>query len=89
MKSNFLNLNWADFGKGALIAVLTAVFATALSLLQAGTLFDKASLTLIGSAALTAFLAYMTKNLFTNSQGQLLTTEKNATPEQVKPIQSK
>ena len=56
MKSNFLNLNWADFGKGALIAVLTAVFATALSLLQAGTLFDKASLTLIGSAALTAFL---------------------------------
>jgi hypothetical protein len=76
MKSSFGTLNWQDLGKGAIVAVLTAVFATALSLLQAGTLFDKASLTLIGSAALTAFLGYITKNLFTNSQGQTFTLEK-------------
>jgi len=86
MKSNFGTLNWADLGKGALVAVLTAVFATVLSLLQAGTLFDKASLTLIGSAALTAFLAYLTKNLFTNSQNQLMVSEKNAVAEKVKPV---
>jgi hypothetical protein len=76
-KSTFGTLNWADFGKGLVMAVLAAVFATALSLLQAGTLFDKASLTLIGGAALTAFLGYITKNLFTNSQGELLKTEKS------------
>ena len=88
MKSNFLNLNWADFGKGAVVAVLTAVFTTLLSLLQTGTLFAKASLPIIGTAALTAFLGYLSKQFLTNSQGQLMTTEKNATPEKVKPIQS-
>ena len=86
MKANFLNLNWADFGKGALVAVLTAVLATLTTLLQTGTLFDKASLPVIGTAALTAFVAYLAKNLFTNSQGQFAVSEKNATPEQVKPL---
>jgi hypothetical protein len=86
MKANFLNLNWYDFGKGAVVAVLTAVLATLTTLLQTGKLFDKASLPVIGTAALTAFIAYLGKNLFTNSQGQLLTTEKNATPEIVKPL---
>jgi hypothetical protein len=79
MKSNFLNLNLNDFLKGCVVAVLTAVFATLTTLLQTGTLFDKASLPIIGVAALTAFLGYITKNLFTNSQNQLFVSEKNAT----------
>ena len=86
MKSNFLNLNWADFGKGAIVAVLTAVFATVTALIQTGKLFDKTSLPTIGTSALLAFIAYMSKNLFTNSQGQFAVTEKNATPEQVKTL---
>jgi hypothetical protein len=86
MKSNFGTLNWADFGKGALIAVLTAVLATLTTLLQTGALFAASSLPVIGTAALTAFVAYILKQLGTNSQGQLLITEKNATPEVVKPL---
>jgi branched-subunit amino acid transport protein len=86
MKANFLNLNLRDLLKGAIVAVLTAVFATLTALLETGKLFEKSSLPLIGAAALTAFLGYLTKNLFTNSQGQILTTEKNATPEIVKPL---
>jgi hypothetical protein len=76
MKANFLNLNLKDFGKGAIVAVLTAVLATLTTLLQTGVLFDKASLPVIGTAALSAFIAYLAKNLFTNSQGQILKTEK-------------
>jgi hypothetical protein len=75
MKSNFGTLNWNDFGKGCIVAVLTAVFTTVLSLLQTGTLFAKASLPIIGTAALTAFLGYITKNLFTNSQGKMFKLE--------------
>jgi len=86
MKSNFLNLNLNDFLKGCVVAVLTAVFATLTTLLQTGTLFDKASLPIIGAAALTAFLGYITKNLFTNSQNQLFVSEKNATKEVVTPL---
>lgn len=86
MKANFLNLNVNDFLKGAVVAILTAVFATLTTLLQTGKLFDKESLPLIGTAALSAFIAYLGKNLFTNSQNQLLVSEKNASPEIVKPI---
>lgn len=75
MRSKFLNLNTRDFLKGLLIAVLTAVLATVGVLIESGTLFTKASLTTIGIAALSAFLAYISKNLFTNTQGEILTPE--------------
>ena len=86
MKANFLNLNLQDFLKGLIVAVLTAVFATITTLLQTGELFKKESLPVIGVAALTAFIAYVTKNLFTNSQNQFAVTEENATKEVVKPL---
>lgn len=88
MKANFLNLNLQDFIKGAIVAVLTAVLATLTTLLQTGKLFDKTSLPIIGTAALTAFFAYLAKNLFTNSQGQILVPESKATPETVKPVET-
>lgn len=71
--SSFGTLNWKDFGKGLLIAVLTAIFTIIYTTVQAGSLtFDwKAILT----AAITAALAYISKNLFTNSQNQLGTPE--------------
>lgn len=71
--SAFGKLNWADFGKGLLIAVLTAVFTAIYTTVQAGTLtFDW---NVILTTAITAALAYISKNLFTNSQNQIAKTE--------------
>lgn len=89
MKANFLNLNLRDLWKGLIVSVLTAVLATLTTLLQTGTLFDKSSLPVIGTAALTALFAYLAKNLFTNSQGQILVPESKATPEITKPVDKK
>ena len=86
MKSNFLSLNAIDLLKGAALAVLTVIVATVTTLLNAGTLFTKTSLTIIGTAALSAFIGYLAKQLLTNSQNQLLVTEKNATKEVVAPL---
>lgn len=76
MKSNFLNLNWGDALKGLIVAVLTSVFATVTTLIQTGKLFDKTSLPIIATAALTGFLGYLSKQFLTNSEGKFLTTEK-------------
>lgn len=76
MRSKFFALNWRDFLKGLIVAVLTAVFAVVAGLIQTGELFSKESLPVIGVAALTALLAYLSKNLFTNSSGEILTGEK-------------
>ena len=71
--SNFLNLNWKDFFKGLIVAVLTAVITIIYSTIQAGSLaFD---LKAIGMAALSACLAYLVKNFFQNSNGNLLKSE--------------
>ena len=73
--SNFLSLNWDDFLNGAVVAIITGVLATLATLLESGSLFDKGSLIIIGTAALSAFVAYIAKNLFTNSKRQFLKTE--------------
>jgi VIT1/CCC1 family predicted Fe2+/Mn2+ transporter len=73
MGSSFLNLNWADFGKGLIVAVITAILTFAYETLQAGTLFAPGSLKTVGIIALTAMISYLLKNLFTNSTGQFLT----------------
>lgn len=73
MQSTFGTLNWADFGKGLLIAVLSAVLTVIYTTVQAGSLaFDWKT---IATTALAAGLAYLGKNLFTNSSNQLGTTE--------------
>jgi hypothetical protein len=74
-KSNFLSLNLRDFFKGLVLAVITAVMTSAYELLQAGTLFDKESLKKVGMVALAALLAYIIKNFFSNSKGEILTPE--------------
>lgn len=76
MNSSLFTLNSKDFGKGLIVAVLTAVITVIYNTVQTGSLvFDWKS---ISVAALSAALAYITKNLFTNSQDQLLTKEPNA-----------
>ena len=70
MDSSFLTLNTRDFVKGLFIAVITAVITVVYTTIQTGTLsFDWKT---ISTTALSAALAYIMKNLFTNSNDQLL-----------------
>ena len=76
MRSGFLKLNARDFAKGLLLAVITAVITGLYELLQSGTFaFDWLTLKPIVIAAVSAALAYLLKNLFTNTEGQILTKD--------------
>lgn len=73
MNSSLFTLNSKDWIKGLVIAVLTAVITVVYSTIQAGTLMlDWKAISIAG---ISAALAYITKNLLTNSQDQLLTKE--------------
>jgi VIT1/CCC1 family predicted Fe2+/Mn2+ transporter len=76
MRSAFLTLNWRDFIKGLVLAVLTAVITWAYEAVQSGTLFSPGALKTVGLVATGAFLAYLVKNFFTNTTGEILTKEK-------------
>jgi hypothetical protein len=72
--STFLNLNIEDLGKGLIITILTSVLSIVYNTISAGSLtFDWNA---IGLTALTSGLAYLMKNLLTNSEGQFLGKEK-------------
>lgn len=74
MKSVFLSLNTADFVKGLILTVLTAVISIIYSVVNAGSLtFDWKA---IGTAALSAGIGYIIKNLLTNSSDTFLSKEK-------------
>jgi len=78
-QSKFLNLNWADLGKGLLIAFLTALLGGILELLQAGELPTTwVAFQPILEVSLSAAVAYLLKNMFTNSEGQLMKGELSA-----------
>jgi hypothetical protein len=71
--STFLNLNSSDFIKGLIMAVLSSVITVVYQTVEAGSLtFDWKA---IGTMALTSALAYIMKNLFTNSTGKLFGKE--------------
>ncbi len=65
-QSDFLKLNWADFGKGLIMAVLTPVVVIIQESLSAGTLTFNWSA--IGISAVAGGVAYLIKNLFTAPQ---------------------
>ena len=70
MNSTFLNLNNKDFIKGLIVAVLSAVITIVYNTVQTGSLtFDWKA---IGLTALSSAIAYIMKNLFTNSTGSFL-----------------
>jgi len=73
MNSTFLTLNSNDFLKGLIMAVLSTVITVVYQTVEAGSLvFDWKA---IGTMALTTALAYIMKNLFTNSAGKLFAKE--------------
>lgn len=73
MGSSIFTLNTSDFLKGLIMAVLSSVITVIYQTIEAGSLvFDWKA---IGTMALTAGLAYIMKNLFTNSNGGFLKRE--------------
>lgn len=73
MNSSLFSLNSKDWIKGLVVAVLTAVITVVYNTIQVGELvLDWKA---ISVAAISAALAYITKNLLTNSNDQLLTKE--------------
>jgi hypothetical protein len=71
--STFLNLNIEDLAKGLILTVLTSVVTIIYNTVSAGSLtFDWQA---IGLTALTSGLAYLMKNLLTNSKGEFLGKE--------------
>lgn len=73
-KAPLFSLNFNDLVKGLFVAVIGAVIGLITATIEAGSLdFDWA---LIGRTALLATLAYLTKNLLTNSKDEILTKER-------------
>lgn len=76
MRSKFLALNLADFGKGLLMVIMAAFVTGVYELLQSGPfLFDWVTFKPIVLAAVAAGLSYIIKNFFTNSQGSFAKKE--------------
>lgn len=64
--SNFLSLNWADLGKGLIVAILTPVIVAIQQSLESGVL--TLDWKVLGISAVGGGVAYLTKNLFTQSK---------------------
>lgn len=75
--SEFLKLKKVDFWKGLIIAVLTAGITSLSTVLSNATDFASLNWQSIVIASIGGFVAYITKNLFTNSNGELLKKEDN------------
>ena len=73
--SGLFKLNVQDFIKGFIVAALAAIGTVLLPLLEAGALPTLAQFGMAGAAGLTAGLAYLAKNLFTNSDGEIAKPE--------------
>jgi hypothetical protein len=80
MNSVFGKLNLNDLAKGFIVAAFAAIGTAILPLLESGTLPTIPNLEAAGITGLTAGLAYIVKNLFTNSSGTPLATEPPTTP---------
>lgn len=79
--SGFLKLNWVDFGKGLLVAVIAAFLTGLVQTLESGALPTTAQLRVAGIAAATAGISYLLKNLFQSKEGVPFKKDE----EQVKP----
>lgn len=71
-RSSLFSLNWRDFLKGLLMAMLSAVITFVYQVVQAGTAFDANFFKAMGVVAITTLLAYLSKNLFENKEGDLV-----------------
>lgn len=71
--SEFLKLNIGDFIRGLIVAVFAAILVPISQTIESGSLtFDWAAM---GKMALAAAIAYLGKNLLTNSRGSFAETD--------------
>ena len=77
MKSTFGKLNWLDLGKGFVVANFSALITSVYQIIQAGTpiIFAWAFFQPIVYVSVGAGLAYLIKNVFTNSDGKTFVKE--------------
>ena len=75
MSSGLFKLNFNDLLKGFIVAALAAIGTILVPMLDAGALPTLAQLGTAAAAGLTAGLAYLVKNIFTNSDGQIAKPE--------------
>lgn len=73
--SPFGKLNLRDLVNGVVVAFLTASLTGLIQALDSGVLPNLAELKTSALAGLVASLAYLLKNLMTNSQGQMVKTD--------------
>ena len=78
MKSVFGTINWLDIGKGFVVAIFSALITSVYQIIQAGTpiVFSWSFFQPIVYVAVGSGLAYLIKNVFTNSQGETFIKEK-------------
>lgn len=74
-RSKLFSLNWRDFLKGLLLAILSSVVTFLYQVIQTGITFDAEFFKSVGVIAVTTLLAYLSKNLFENSSGDLAKPE--------------
>lgn len=77
MNSNFLNLNWKDVVKGFVVAVVMAILTGIYTGIQANQFpvtWEQWKVILITS--LGAGIAYLLKNVLSNSNGEILKKDK-------------
>lgn len=74
-QSSFFKLNLKDTVKGFLVTVLTVVIAGLITVLDSGKLPDLQQLKALGITGVTAGLAYLCKNVLTNSKDQFAKPE--------------
>jgi len=73
--SSFLKLNFQDLLKGVIVTVLTSVLTSVYTIIQSGVMPTLAELKTIALTGLMAGIAYLCKNILTNSNGQVLKSE--------------
>lgn len=78
MASKFLSLNELDVIKAFVVAILSASLTSLYNLLVSWQTIEKAQLIACGVAGITAWLGYLIKNVFKNSEWEYMTKENNS-----------
>jgi uncharacterized membrane protein len=76
MQSKFLKLNSGDFIKGIIVAIFCTFITGFYQLIANGGVFNWLTVKPVVIAAVGSGVAYLTKNLLTNSKGQFMRGER-------------
>jgi hypothetical protein len=76
MKSKFLKLNTRDYINGIIVAVFCSFLTGFYQIIANGGVLNWTTLKPVVIAAIGSGIAYLTKNLLTNSKGQFMKGEK-------------